>query len=53
MQQQETLRQKLAELGALRIVQERDEVVGFLRTRTNRFVPEDIDNQSIADILGI
>ena len=51
MQQQEILRQKLAELGALRIVQERDMVVGFLRTRTNRFVPQDIDNQSIAEIL--
>ena len=51
MQQQEILRQKLAELGALRIVQERDKVVGFLRTRTNRFVPQDIDNQSIAEIL--
>ncbi len=51
MSQREALHKKLAELGALRIVQERDEVVGFLRTRTNRFVPNDIDNQSIANIL--
>lgn len=46
---------KLAELVAMRLVHERDEVVHFLRTRTNRFVPQDIDNHdlrmTIADML--
>lgn len=52
MQQQELLRNKLAELGALRIQHQRDEVVHFLRTRTNRFVSNDISNREIAKVIS-
>ena len=52
MQQEEILQKKVAELVALRIVHERDDVVHFLRTRTNRLVPKNIDNAGIAQILA-
>jgi len=52
MQRDEILQEKLAELVALRIVHERDDVVRFLRTRTNRFVPKDIDNAGIAQVVS-
>jgi hypothetical protein len=38
---------RLAELVAMRLVHERDKVVHFLRTRTNRFVPKDIGNDEL------
>ena len=47
MQFVEETTNRLAELVAMRLVHERDEVVHFLRTRTNRFVPKDIGNDEL------
>jgi hypothetical protein len=52
MQPSKVLQDKLAELVALRIVHQREELVHFLRTRTNRLVPQDIDNAGIAHVLS-
>ncbi len=48
----EEITNKLAELVALRLVNERDQVVRFLRTRTNRFVPHDIGQSELAMTLS-